>query len=31
LKKGSKFKVVGELYREDGVLNIKVNQIIGVT
>jgi DNA-binding Lrp family transcriptional regulator len=30
LKKGSKFKVVGELYREDGVLNIKVNQIIGL-
>jgi Fanconi anemia group M protein len=31
LKKGSKFKVVGELYQEDGVLNIKVNQIIGVS
>ena len=31
LKKGFKFKAIGEMYREEGVLNIKIKQIIGVT
>lgn len=31
LKKGSKFKAIGELYHDDGVLSIKVKQIIGAT
>jgi ERCC4-related helicase len=31
LKKGNRFKAIGELYREDGVLCIKVKQIIGVS
>lgn len=31
LKKGFKFKAIGEMYREAGVLNIKIKQIIGVT
>jgi Fanconi anemia group M protein len=29
LKKGSKFRAIGELYRDDGVLSIKVKQILG--
>jgi Fanconi anemia group M protein len=31
LKKGFKIKAIGEMYREEGVLNIKIKQIIGVT
>jgi ERCC4-related helicase len=31
LKKGFKFKAIGEMYREEGVLNIKIKQIVGVT
>jgi Fanconi anemia group M protein len=31
LKKGSKFKAIGELYHDEGVLSIKVKQIIGAT
>ena len=31
LKKGIRFKAIGELYHEDGVLCIKVKQIIGVS
>jgi ERCC4-related helicase len=30
LKKGNKFKAIGEMYHEEGVLNIKIKQIIGV-
>jgi ERCC4-related helicase len=30
LKKGFKFKAIGEMYREEGVLNIKIKQIVGV-
>jgi ERCC4-related helicase len=30
LKKGSKFKAIGELYHDDGVLSIKIKQIIGI-
>jgi ERCC4-related helicase len=30
LKKGFKFKAIGEMYHEEGVLNIKIKQIIGV-
>jgi hypothetical protein len=29
LKKGSKFRAIGELYRDGGVLSIKVGQILG--
>jgi ERCC4-related helicase len=29
LKKGSKFRAIGELYRDEGVLSIKVKQILG--
>jgi len=28
LRKGSEFKVVGELYRDDGVFNLRVKQIV---
>jgi ERCC4-related helicase len=31
LKKGNRFKAIGELYREDGILCIRVKQIIGVS
>ena len=31
LKKGIRFKAIGELYHEDGILCIKVKQIIGVS
>ena len=30
LKKGNKFRAIGEMYHEEGVLNIKIKQIIGV-
>jgi ERCC4-related helicase len=30
LKRGAEFKAIGEMYHEEGVLNIKIKQIVGV-